>query len=233
VNKDTWSEKIQSLLNYLEWNYQDLNLYQEALTHSSYAHEKAEDNKHNERLEFLGDAVLELIVSDYLYNHFSHFPEGKLTKLRSDLVCEESLSRIAYQLKIGDYLRLGKGEATGGGGTRPSLLADAIEALIGALYLDVGFNRCYDKVIKLISPVMVSLENGSLRNDYKTLLQEYVQSQYGITPEYFMVGESGPDHQKIFMANVLLHGKVLGKGSGKSKKEAQQEAAREAWEKLN
>ncbi len=234
MNKELWPEKVENLLlKKLVWKFNRLELYQEALTHSSFAHEKEGRLRHNERLEFLGDAVLELIVSDYLYRSYPHFPEGKLTKLRSDLVCKDTLVQGAYGLNLGDYLRLGKGEAGGGGHSRPSLLADTVEALIGALYLDVGFDRCYLAVVELLRPILQALEEGVWRQDYKTLLQEYAQARYNVTPLYSMAGESGPDHEKMFHARVLLNGKVLGRGSGRSKKEAQQEAAREAWNNLN
>jgi len=232
--KELWEEKVKELLNQLGWHdCRNLDLYQEALTHSSYAHEKNGELKHNERLEYLGDAVLELVVSDYLYRNYPHYPEGKLTKFRSDLVCKDSLVQIALKLNLGDYLRLGKGEASGGGHTRPSLLADAVEALIGALYLDMGFKKCYSRVIEMLKMVAETLDEEELRRDYKTLLQEYVQSHFGVTPVYRMTGESGPDHAKVFHSEVLINGEVFGKGSGKNKKEAQQDAARQAWEQMS
>ncbi len=230
--KETWLGKVEALLDNLGWNYQDLTLYQEALTHSSYAHEKNGRVKHNERLEFLGDAVLELVISEYLYLNYPHLPEGKLTKLRSDLVCEESLFQTAKNLQLGEYLRLGKGEANEGGFARPSLLADAVEALIGALYLDQGYYSCYTCTIRLMEPALDAMDEGGWRRDFKTVLQELLQSQYGITPEYCIAGERGPDHQKLFNALVIFKGEVLGRGWGKSKKEAQQEAARNALEYL-
>ncbi|HOL18051.1 MAG TPA: ribonuclease III, partial [Bacillota bacterium] len=207
-------------------------LYEQALTHSSFAHERGHSSDHNERLEFLGDAVLELIISDYLFHHYPHFSEGKLTRLRSDLVCEASLARLANNLELGRYLRLGKGEAVGGGASRPSLLADTVEALIGALYLDLGLESCRRYVLELFRPVLQDLKEGVLRQDYKTLLQEYAQAHYAITPEYTIVSESGPDHNKTFEAEVLLDCSAVGRGQGRSKKEAEQAAAREAWMKL-
>ncbi|NLM45613.1 MAG: ribonuclease III [Firmicutes bacterium] len=208
-------------------------LYLTALTHSSYAHEhNLGGNAHNERLEFLGDAVLELTVSEMLYHRFPRVPEGKLTRFRAGLVCEESLVRLAEKLQLGAYLRLGRGEAASGGRRRPSLLADALEALLGAIYLDLGFAAVRKVVAELFQPLFNELENGSLLNDYKTLLQEYTQAKMAMTPEYIIVRESGPDHDKIFVAQLLLGGRIYGEGSGRSKKEAEQEAARAAYERL-
>lgn len=227
-----WTDLIKELLNRQGWRFNDPGLYEQALTHSSFAHEKNNTLGNNERLEFLGDAVLELIISDYLYRVYPHFPEGKLTRLRAGLVCRESLAHVAYHLNLGDYLRLGKGETAGGGSSRPSLLADAVEALIGALFLDVGFALCYKYAIELFRPVFQMLDEGVLRQDYKTLLQEYVQVRNGVTPSYRITGESGPDHQKTFAAQCLIKGNVVGTGTGRSKKEAEQDAAKEAWHKL-
>lgn len=207
--------------------------YEQALTHSSYAHEHSlGNNAHNERLEFLGDAVLELAISEALYLRFPDLPEGKLTRFRAGLVCEESLTLLANSLDLGAYLRLGKGEAISGGRQRPSLLADTFEALLGAIYLDLGFDAVRDVVDRRFAPVFEDLTNGYLRHDYKTLMQEYSQASFGVTPEYQIVSEKGPDHSKIFVAQLILHNKSLGEGSGRSKKEAEQEAAREAYEFL-
>lgn len=214
----------------LNWGYNNIALYRQALTHTSYAHEKNGDVVHNERLEFLGDAVLELIVSDYLYNYYGNLSEGELTRLRADLVCEHSLSRIALWFNIGEFLLLGKGEKAHGGASRPSILADVVEALIGALYLDVGYMRCYQYVATLFEPLFKILDNGGLRRDYKTLVQEYLQEKHGVTPVYVIVKETGPDHKKTFYSQLSMNKKVIGKGKGSSKKEAEQSAAREAWE---
>ena len=224
-------ELLQQFIKSVRWEINDQSLYEQALTHSSYARE-GNRHHHNERLEFLGDAVLELIVSDYLYFTYSHLPEGKLTRLRADLVCEASLARLAYILDLGRFLRLGKGEAVGGGYSRPSLLADALEALIGALYLDLGFEKCREYVLKLYLPVLQELQQGVLQQDYKTILQELLQARFAVTPEYRIVLESGPDHDKVFEAEVLLNGKKAGRGRGRSKKEAEQAAAKEAWTAL-
>jgi ribonuclease III len=227
-----WPEIINDLLNDLGWKAGHLGYYEQALTHSSFAHERGQRRTHNERLEFLGDAVLELIISDYLYQKYSQLSEGKLTKLRADLVCEPSLARIAYGLNLSQFMRLGKGEIVGGGASRPSLLADTIEALIGAHYLDQGFEVCRVKVLELFSPILQELQEGHLRRDYKTLLQEFTQARYAVTPGYRIVRESGPDHDKTFAAEVMLSADVVGAGEGHSKKEAEQAAAKEAWKTL-
>lgn len=227
-----WPEIINILINDLNWKAGNFSYYEQALTHSSFAHERGQRRIHNERLEFLGDAVLELIISDYLYRQYPQLSEGKLTKLRADLVCEASLARIAYGLNLGQYMRLGKGEIVGGGASRPSLLADTIEALIGAHYLDRGFEICREKVLELFSPILQELQEGHLRRDFKTLLQEFTQARYAVTPGYRIVRESGPDHEKTFAAEVMLAADVVGAGEGRSKKEAEQAAAKEAWNTL-
>jgi ribonuclease III len=227
-----WSERIKIFLDSLGWEYNNIVLYEQAMTHSSFAHEKGHRRLHNERIEFLGDAVLELIISDYLYEKYPNLPEGKLTKLRADLVCEASLARLAFTLNLGQYLRLGRGEIVGGGASRPSLLGDAIEALIGALYLDLGMEVCRTNILKLYQPILQELQEGVLRRDYKTLLQEFSQARFSVTPVYRIVNESGPDHNKIFEAEVLMTTDPVGSGQGRSKKEAEQAAAKEAWCKL-
>jgi ribonuclease III len=227
-----WPERVRQLLDTLGWNVDNTRLYEQALTHSSYAHEKGHRRIHNERLEFLGDAVLELIISDFLYESHPNLPEGKLTKLRADLVCEASLARLAYEHSLGQYLRLGKGELVGGGFSRPSLLGDTVEALIGALYLDLGLEKSREYVLVLYQPILHDLQEGVLRRDYKTLLQEFSQARFGETPSYRIISERGPDHSKEFEAEVILASSFSGCGNGRSKKEAEQAAAKEAWSKL-
>lgn len=224
-----WSQKVLQLIDAVGWQIYNINLYEQALTHSSYAHERGHRRIHNERLEFLGDAVLELVISDYLYQHYPHLSEGKLTKLRADLVCEASLARLAFELNLGDYLRLGKGEIVSGGSSRPSLLGDAIEALIGAMYLDLGLDKSSEYILELYSPILHDLKEGVLRSDYKTLLQEFSQARFSVTPVYRIISESGPDHNKEFEAEVILAAESIGRGKGRSKKEAEQAAARQAW----
>lgn len=226
----SWSDRVKEFLHTLRWEIRESKLYEQALTHSSFAHEKGNIDAHNERLEFLGDAVLQLVISDHLYFLYPHLPEGKLTRLRADLVCEATLAGLAEMLELGSYLRLGKGEAAGGGAGRPSLLADAVEALFGALFLDLGLEKCSLHIIRLYRPALENLAGGLLHRDYKTLLQEFIQARDGVTPEYRIVRESGPDHDKIFEAEVLIGGRGgAGRGCGRSKKEAEQAAAKEAW----
>jgi ribonuclease-3 len=226
----SWSDRVKEFLHTLRWEIRESKLYEQALTHSSFAHEKGNIDAHNERLEFLGDAVLQLVISDHLYFLYPHLPEGKLTRLRADLVCEATLAGLAEMLELGSYLRLGKGEAAGGGAGRPSLLADAVEALFGALFLDLGLEKCILHIIRLYRPALENLAGGLLHRDYKTLLQEFIQARDGVTPEYRIVRESGPDHDKIFEAEVLIGGRGgAGRGCGRSKKEAEQAAAKEAW----
>ncbi len=225
-------DKKYNLLDDIAGKIKNKRLYEQALSHTSYAHEKGLNNFNNERLEFLGDAVLELIISDYLYATYPDIPEGKLTKLRADLVCEASLARLAFELNLGNHIRLGKGEVVAGGNTRPSLLADAVEALIGALYLENGLEECRKYVLELYQPVFRDLQQGILCRDFKTLLQEFSQARFAVTPFYVIVDESGPDHDKIFEAEVVLAQKKIGRGQGRSKKEAEQAAAKEAWNKL-
>ena len=226
----SWSDRVKEFLHTLRWEIRESKLYEQALTHSSFAHEKGNIDAHNERLEFLGDAVLQLVISDHLYFLYPHLPEGKLTRLRADLVCEATLAGLAEMLELGSYLRLGKGEAAGGGAGRPSLLANAVEALFGALFLDLGLEKCILHIIRLYRPALENLAGGLLHRDYKTLLQEFIQARDGVTPEYRIVRESGPDHDKIFEAEVLIGGRGgAGRGCGRSKKEAEQAAAKEAW----
>ncbi len=225
-------EKKYNLLDVIVDKINNNSLYEQAMSHTSYAHEKGRNDFNNERLEFLGDAVLELIISDYLYVTYPDIPEGKLTKLRADLVCEASLARLAFELNLGNHIRLGKGEIVAGGYTRPSLLADAVEALIGALYLENGLEECRKYVLELYQPVFSDLQQGILCRDFKTLLQEFSQARYAVTPYYTIVDESGPDHDKVFEAEVVLAKKPVGRGQGRSKKEAEQAAAKEAWNKL-
>jgi len=197
-----------------------------ALTHSSYANELKKGAENNERQEFLGDAVLSIIVSDYLFKG-EYMSEGELTKLRALLVCEKSLSEFAKEISLGSYLQLGKGEEHTGGSNRPSMLADAFEALIAAIYLDGGIERAREFVLPFAERMLGSDAGKSFR-DYKTLLQEIVQQNPGESLKYVLVDESGPDHDKRFEVEVHLNSNVIGRGIGSSKKGAEQRAAREA-----
>ena len=211
------------------YTFENPNLLTEALTHSSFAHEQHKNMKYNERLEFLGDAVLSIVVSDYIYQHCPELPEGELTKLRASLVCEKSLFDFAQVIRLGDYLRLSNGERRNGGAKRPSIVSDAFEALIAAIYLDGGMEPARRHVLRFVIPEIENHKNQSFK-DYKTSLQEIIQKNPGERLEYKLVGSSGPDHNKHFKVEVCLNSNVIGRGGGRSKKEAEQQAAREALE---
>lgn len=198
------------------------------MTHSSYANEMRHQVRYNERQEFLGDAVLSIIVSDYLFNNYT-VPEGDLTKLRAALVCERSLDVMANKIGLGDYLRLGHGEEMTGGRTRPSIIADAFEALIAAIYLDSGIESAREFVLPFVIEMLEHEDSLSFK-DYKTILQEIIQQNPEEKLVYKLVGEKGPDHDKRFVVEVLLNSNVIGKGQGRSKKTAEQMAAKEALE---
>ena len=219
-------EKLEERIGY---NFKNIKYLETAMSHSSYANEKKGAIKSNERLEFLGDAVLSIIVSDYIFLHCPHFPEGELTKLRASLVCEKALCGFAKSISLGDSIMLSKGEARSNGNERPSILADAFEATIAAIYLDGGLEQAKKFVLKFVIPSIESPKFKSFK-DYKTILQELVQKNPGESLEYVLVDESGPDHDKHFVIEVHLNHNVIGKGGGRSKKEAEQQAAREALE---
>ena len=209
----------------IRYHFKNRHFLVEALSHSSYANEKKKCRCSNERLEFLGDSVLSIVVSSYLFHQFPELPEGELTKLRASLVCEKALHVFAQEIHLGDYLLLGKGEEHTGGRMRSSILADAFEAVIAAIYLDGGFEPAKDFVLKFI---LNDIEHKQLFYDSKTILQEIVQEK-GIQPvEYILTGESGPDHDKQFTVSVQVNGQVVGNGTGHTKKAAEQAAAYQA-----
>ena len=219
---------FEGLEKELGYTFRDKDLLANALTHSSYANErKADKFASNERLEFLGDAVLGLITAEYLYAHHSHVPEGELTRLRAAMVCERSLHQFALSIHLGGWLRLGRGEENSGGRERGSILADAFEATIAAIYLDGGFEAAKTFVTRFADRFFAAHLEGGMR-DYKTELQEIVQKNHGEKLEYRLTGESGPDHDKQFVVEVHLNSNSIGTGVGGSKKEAEQAAAREA-----
>ena len=213
--------------------FTNLNFLQQALTHTSYANESKGNIVHNERLEFLGDAVLELASSTYLYQHFPQMPEGQLTKTRASIVCSATLAKLAARLHLGDYLLLGRGEEMGGGRTRQTNLEDVFESVIGAIYLDQGWETAKDYVIRQLMPEFERAKSGAILKDSKTILQEEVYQHEGQNVSYELVAEEGPDHDKRFTFQVRITGKVMGQGTGHSKKEAEQHAAREALARLN
>ena len=220
---------MKELQESIGYSFHNPELLTEAMTHSSYAHEQHKGMKYNERLEFLGDAVLSIVVSDYIYKHCPELPEGELTKLRASLVCEKSLFDFAKQIDLGSYLRLSNGERRNGGARRPSIVSDAFEALIAAIYLDGGMEAARKHILRFVIPEIEQHKNHSFK-DYKTAVQEIIQKNPGEKLEYRLVGSSGPDHDKHFKVEVCLNSNVIGKGGGRSKKEAEQQAAREALE---
>jgi ribonuclease-3 len=213
------------------YRFRDFSLFEQALTHSSYANEHRQEHlQDNERLEFLGDAVLEIVSSEFLYFQYPNLPEGDLTKLRASIVCEPTLALCTRELQLGEYLLLGKGEDMTGGRNRDSIVSDAMEALIGAIYLDGGFANAKEFIHKFI---LTDIENKKLFYDSKTILQEIIQGDYkGEEISYQLVEESGPDHNKKFLVEVLVGKTSLGRGLGRTKKAAEQEAAYQAIIKL-
>ncbi|MGL5972882.1 MAG: ribonuclease III [Oscillospiraceae bacterium] len=216
-------KNIQEIIGY---KFKDINILNNALCHSSYANENKKNIKNNERLEFLGDSVLSICVSDYIYNNFKDLPEGDLTRIRAAVVCEKALFQIAVKNDIGQFIKLGKGEEMTGGRTRPSILADCIEAIIAAIYLDGGFKSARAFVMRNLEEDMLKYKNCETE-DYKTKLQEIIQQNPEEVVEYNVTKESGPDHDKFFEVEVKINNNSVAKGTGKSKKEAEQEAAKD------
>lgn len=230
INKKI-SDTIEQFENIIEYRFNNRDYILEALTHSSYSNEN-KDYEFNERLEFLGDSVLSIIVSEYLFKEETSLPEGELTKLRANIVCEESLSDAAYEIKLGEHMLLGKGEEATGGRERISILADAFEAVIAAIYLDGGLESAKNFVLKYMKNIILDSRKGKIFRDYKTHLQEILQGKGENNIWYKLVEEKGPDHNKRFVMEVGTNETVLGTGEGKSKKEAEQLAARVALKEL-
>ncbi len=215
--------------------FKNKKLLNQSLTHSSFANENRYKKKltHNERLEFLGDSVLNIIVSEYVYKKFPDDSEGQLTKIRASIVCESSLAYVARKMDLGDYLLLGKGEESTGGRNRDSILADAFEALLGAIYLDGGLESSRKFIIDILKREISQAKNfGYIFTDYKTKFQEVLQKNKKSKVEYLVTREEGPDHDKIFYVNLMVDGKLCGQGEGRSKKEAEQKAAKSALKKI-
>lgn len=211
------------------YTFENPLLLETAFTHSSYVNEGKHERENNERLEFLGDSVLSVLVAEHLYRSFPKKTEGELTKLRASLVCDHSLAEFAKRISLGDQLVMGKGEANSGGRTRLSNLEDAFEALVGAIYLDGGLEQARRFVLSFL-PKKIDLAQSERLQDYKTQLQEIIQQNPEEKLRYVLVGESGPDHDKRFSVEVCLNSNVIGRGSGKSKKQAEQSAAKQALE---
>lgn len=214
--------------NKIGYTFKNKDLLHEALSHSSYANENKHHGRHsNERLEFLGDSVLSIVVSEHLFNHFKHLPEGELTKIRASLVCEKALFEFSKKIDLGQHILLGKGEENSGGRERPSIVSDAFEAVIAAIFLDGGMQAAEKYVLSFI-PKNLDSNSAKALQDYKTMLQEIIQRNPEERVEYVLADQIGPDHDRKFVVNVCLNSNVIGRGEGHSKKQAEQAAAKEA-----
>lgn len=222
----------EDLAKKLGIEFNDISLLERALTHRSFLNENRSVDKSNERLEFLGDAVLELIVSDYLFREYPNRPEGELTSFRSAIVRTESLAEASRELNFGKYLRLAKGEEESGGRDKDYILANTFEAILGAIYIDQGYQECKDLVTKILISKIDHIVEHRLDIDGKTKIQEMAQAKLGKTPTYVVLQETGPDHDKEFIVGVKIGKKILGKGKGTSKQRAEEAAAQKAIEYL-
>ncbi|NLK88104.1 MAG: ribonuclease III [Clostridiaceae bacterium] len=225
--------RLRELEDTIGYRFRDKGKLQLALTHSSYANERrAEGLTSNERLEFLGDSVLNIITSDYIYRNHPELPEGEMTKTRAAVVCEFSLFKCAQKINLGKYLYLGKGEENTGGRKRTSILSDAFEALIGAIYLDGGIMKAGEFILGAMKDIHHSINNKEVFRDYKTRFQEIVQKHSEQHISYRIIDEKGPDHDKVFITELSVGGKAYGTGEGRTKKEAEQNAAKAAIDKI-
>ena len=229
-------ERIEELENFEEiisYTFNDIHLLDNALTHRSFANEKQENScKDNERLEFLGDAVLELCISEILMEKFPDYDEGQLSKLRASLVNEKPLTELAKKFHAGDFLLLGRGEEFSGGRAKDSILSDTFEAVIAAIYLDAGYEKSYEYINNLFQSLIDSESDKAIYRDYKTSVQEISQNRFKVMPKYSLISEYGPDHDKIFQIKLSISDVISTTGIGKNKKEAEQQAAKKAIEKL-
>jgi ribonuclease III len=214
------------------FSFKELSLLDCALTHKSYVDQNGVRGKDNERLEFVGDAVIDLIIRDYSLKRFPERNEGELSKLRSAVASEATLSKIARRMDLGKYLLMGQGEESSGGRKKRSLLANTFEAVAAAIYLDGGFDKAHKIILSFLKEDIEKVSIGGNQRDYKSRLQEYTQNRLGCIPRYRVVGEAGPDHNKVFLIQLTLEGRIMGNGRGKSKKVAEQRAAREALTQL-
>ena len=221
------TERLAAFEEKIGYTFKNKNLLHEALSHSSYANECKKGRNSNERLEFLGDSVLSIVISEHLFNHFKHLPEGDLTKIRASLVCEKALFEFSKQISLGEFILLGKGEENTGGRTRPSIVSDAFEAVIAAVFLDGGMEAAREYVLGYI-PKDLDKNSAKKLQDYKTILQEIIQRNPEEKVEYVLRSQSGPDHDRHFVVEVCLNTNVIGHGEGHSKKQAEQQAAKEA-----
>ncbi len=222
---------ISELENKIGHTFSRKDILLTALTHSSYANEqrsKGLDTLDNERLEYLGDSVLQVVTSEYLYFNYLNLPEGEMSKIRAAAVCEKALNQFACAIKLGNYMMLGHGEEKGGGRTRPSILADAFEALLAAIFIDAGIDKVKAFLLPFISEKIREIVETGSSKDFKTILQQIVQQEQGEILQYVTVGESGPSHMRVFEVEARLNSNVIGRGTGSSKREAEQMAAKEA-----
>ncbi len=220
-------EKLEKIIGY---EFKDKELLFRALSHTSYANESRSAKGSYERLEFLGDSVLSLIVAEYIFKNYKKYPEGELTKLRASLVCEKALASFAREIGLGEFIMLGKGELHNKGNERPSILSDVFEAVLAAMYLDGGYEVAKNHVLKFVENELENRSNGDALSDYKTQLQEIIQRNPEEEITYVVTDESGPDHDKSFTVEVRLNSNVIGTGVAHSKKQAEQAAARQALE---
>ncbi|MBP1548267.1 MAG: ribonuclease III [Oscillospiraceae bacterium] len=227
MNEKDLSKRLNAFEEKIGYSFKNKNLLHEALSHSSYANECKKGRSSNERLEFLGDSVLSIVISEHLFKNFRHLPEGDLTKIRASLVCEKALFEFSKQISLGDYILLGKGEENTGGRNRPSIVSDAFEAVIAAVFLDGGMETAREYVLGFI-PKDLDKNSAKKLQDYKTILQEIIQRNPEEKVEYVLRSQSGPDHDRHFVVEVCLNTNVIGHGEGHSKKQAEQQAAKEA-----
>jgi len=226
------NKQADRLQSHLKIKFKDKNLLLRALTHRSFVNEYGPDTKDNERLEYLGDSVLGLVVNEYLFKHFGEYAEGSLAKIKSAVVSEATLSKVALELKLGEYIFMGRGEENNGGRERPSILANTLEAVIGAYYLDTGLKECRKFILDHLKSDIERIDGLTYLRDPKTTLQEYVQKKYKDRPVYEVISEKGPDHSKIFEVNLLIAGRIIARGEGSSKRKAEMSAAREALKRI-
>ncbi len=224
--------QINKLQSILKIKFRNKSLLNRALTHRSHLNEAGPGARDNERLEYLGDSVLALVVNEYLFKRFEKYPEGDLAKIKSAVVSEATLFKVARELNLGSFLLMGRGEDLSGGRARPSILANTLEAVIGALYLDSGLKDCKKLVLSLLKGDIERIDSMESYRDPKTTLQEYVQKKYRERPLYEIIEESGPDHQKRFTVRLVVAGKSVAEGTGASKRGAEMEAARKALEMI-
>ena len=224
------NNKIKILENKIKYKFKDISLIELALTHKSYAYEEGnEKDNYNERIEFLGDAILEHVISDMLYRSSLNLSEGKMSKMRAEMVCEVSLSSAMKRNNLEEFIKLGKGEIKTDGRHKDAIIADAFEAIVGAIYLDSGYDEAKKFIFRILDKEIEEVMNGkNINEDYKTNLQEELQKNGTVKIEYILLSESGPDHDKVFNVEVLLNGKKIGEGNGKNKKQAEQSAAKDA-----